>query len=182
LAEVIILDRFYHPMRGLFVGRFQPLHKGHLHIMMEALKEVDSLIVGVGSAERSHTPDDPFTAGERIEMVLEAAKESSVQHRILPVPIRDIDRYSIWVAHVVSLVPSFSVVYTNNPLTSSLFRNAGYEVRGTALVERGQLSGENIRRMMREGGVWEELVPESVAGYMRSIDAVRRVKGERYGS
>jgi nicotinamide-nucleotide adenylyltransferase len=164
-------------MRGLFIGRFQPLHHGHLHIMKKALEEVDHLIVGIGSAENSHTPEDPFTAGERMEMVLRAAKESSIGDRILPVPIRDLDRYTIWVAHVASLVPDFSVVYSNNPLTSRLFRQAGYEVRGTALVDRTHLSGVNVRRLMWEGGCWQELVPDSIAAYLTEIDAVKRIKG-----
>jgi nicotinamide-nucleotide adenylyltransferase len=178
LVEVIMMYPFHHIMRGLFVGRFQPLHKGHMHIIIKALEEVDTLIVGIGSAESSHTPEDPFTAGERMEMVLRAAEEYSLECRVLPVPIRDINRYSVWVAHVVSLVPSFSVVYTNNPLTASLFGNAGFEVKGTALVDRTHLSGINVRRVIQDGGSWRELVPLSVADYLEGIDAIKRVKVE----
>ncbi|MEM3766696.1 MAG: adenylyltransferase/cytidyltransferase family protein, partial [Candidatus Bathyarchaeia archaeon] len=31
--------------RGLFVGRFQPFHKGHLHVIKEILSEVDELVI-----------------------------------------------------------------------------------------------------------------------------------------
>ena len=54
---------------GLFVGRFQPFHNGHLAAVKHALKNVDYLYIVVGSAQRSHERDNPFTAGERIMMI-----------------------------------------------------------------------------------------------------------------
>ncbi|HIQ38838.1 MAG TPA: nicotinamide-nucleotide adenylyltransferase, partial [Methanothermococcus okinawensis] len=56
-------------MRGFLIGRWQPFHKGHLSIIEEISKEVDELIIGIGSAQKSHTLNDPFTAGERIMMI-----------------------------------------------------------------------------------------------------------------
>ena len=55
--------------RALFVGRFQPFHNGHIHAIGEILEESDELIIVVGSAQMSHEPDNPFTAGERLEMI-----------------------------------------------------------------------------------------------------------------
>ena len=40
--------------RGLFVGRFQPFHLGHLDMVKYALTEVDELIIVIGSAQDSH--------------------------------------------------------------------------------------------------------------------------------
>jgi len=53
-------------MRGLLVGRMQPVHLGHLQVIRRILDEVDEVIIGVGSAQLSHTIKDPFTAGERV--------------------------------------------------------------------------------------------------------------------
>lgn len=55
--------------RGLFVGRFQPFHLGHLMAIKDVLEEVDELVIVIGSAQCSHDVDDPFTAGERLVMV-----------------------------------------------------------------------------------------------------------------
>jgi len=162
-------------MRGLFVGRFQPLHNGHMFIIEKALEDVDELIVGIGSAESSHTMADPFTAGERCEMVLRAT--SSLGRRVVPIPVRDVNRYSIWVQHVNSIVPPYDFVYSNNPLTRELFSDAGTEVRGTAIVDRTALSGDNIRRVMREGGDWKALVPAPVADFIEEAGLLRRVVG-----
>ena len=37
---------------GIFIGRFQPLHNAHLHIIKEALLDVDHLLLFIGSAGR----------------------------------------------------------------------------------------------------------------------------------
>ncbi|MEM2975778.1 MAG: adenylyltransferase/cytidyltransferase family protein, partial [Candidatus Bathyarchaeia archaeon] len=47
--------------RGLFVGRFQPFHLGHLTAVKNILKSVDELVIIVGSAQYSHRLDNPFT-------------------------------------------------------------------------------------------------------------------------
>jgi len=46
--------------RGLFVGRFQPFHKGHLKAMKDILEKVDELVIVVGSSQYSHTMDNPL--------------------------------------------------------------------------------------------------------------------------
>ena len=149
---------------------------GHAQIIAEALEQVDELIVGIGSAERSYTENNPFTAGERMEMVLRFSGD-----RTIPVPIRDINRYSVWVSHVTSLVPSFDVVFSNNPLTIKLFEEASVEVRSTKLVERSRFSGTYVRKVMLEGGDWSKLVPDPVKKFILEIDGVSRMK-EIYGS
>ena len=50
---------------GLFVGRFQPFHNGHLAAVRYALDRVDYLYIVVGSAQKSHERYNPFTAGEQ---------------------------------------------------------------------------------------------------------------------
>jgi nicotinamide-nucleotide adenylyltransferase len=162
-------------MRGLFIGRFQPFHKGHAAIVESALEQVESLIVVIGSAECSHTPDNPFTAGERIQMILHAGDELGWGGRLVPVPVRDVNRYAVWVDHVLSYVPSPDVVFSNNPITKLLFREKGIEVRSTPLIERTELSGTSIRSRMVSGEKWENSVPDSVAAYINSVKGVERM-------
>ena len=32
---------------GLYIGRFQPFHKGHLSVVREAMKQCDTLVIAV---------------------------------------------------------------------------------------------------------------------------------------
>ncbi|MBV9668355.1 MAG: adenylyltransferase/cytidyltransferase family protein, partial [Nitrososphaeraceae archaeon] len=63
--------------RGLFVGRFQPFHLGHLATIKFALSHIEELVVVIGSAQKSHEIRNPFTAGERIQMIKDSLNEDS---------------------------------------------------------------------------------------------------------
>ena len=90
--------------------------------------------------------------------------------------MEDLNRYSVWVAHVVSLVPPFKRVYTNNPMTRRLFEEAGYEVRRSPMYNRSVYSGTEVRRRIAAGEEWRPLVPEAVAEVIDAIDGVGRIK------
>jgi nicotinamide-nucleotide adenylyltransferase len=159
------------------IGRWQPPHKGHLEIFKRILHEVDELIIGVGSAQESHTLENPFTAGERILMLIRALAEEGVDlTHVYIIPIPDVNNNAIWVSHVVSLSPPFSVVYSGNPLVRRLFKEAGFETRTPPPIKRKEYWGTEIRDRMIKGKRWEELVPKSVLEVMREIKAVERLR------
>jgi nicotinamide-nucleotide adenylyltransferase len=160
--------------RGLFVGRFQPLHLGHISVLEGIREEVDRLVVVVGSSQYSHSRENPFTAGERVWMLDDALRERNLSATVLPVP--DINRNSLWVSHVETFVPPFDVCYMNNPLPKRLFREAGYEVRTFDLVERDRYEATQIRQRMLDGDSWRELVPDPVARVIEEIEGVRRLE------
>lgn len=55
------------PLRiGIYPGTFDPITKGHLHIIKRASRQVDKLIVGVASNARKNPR---FTLEERLDMV-----------------------------------------------------------------------------------------------------------------
>lgn len=161
-------------MRGLLIGRYQPFHKGHLEVLREALSRCDELIVGIGSAQESHTIENPFTVGERIEMIRRCLGKKDLARTII-VPISDINRYAIWVSHVRSQVPPFQVVFTNNPLTRSLFEEKGFKVLSTKMYDREKYSGTKIRELMMKRGRWADLVPKQIVPYLRKLDANNRL-------
>ena len=61
-------------MKALFVGRFQPLHKGHLQVFQNISKEYDEVIIGIGSSQYSDTSKNPFTSKEG-KLMLEKSLE-----------------------------------------------------------------------------------------------------------
>ncbi len=160
---------------GLFLGRFQPFHNGHLEVIREIAGKVDKLVIGIGSAQDSHTLEDPFTAGERHLMISETLDELGIQNYFL-IPIVDINRYSVWVSHVRSLVPPFQVIFTNNDLTARLFSEAGTEVIRPKLYSREVYSGRKVRGVILKGGEWRSLVPAGTARVIEAVDGVKRLR------
>ena len=108
-------------VRGILIGRMQPVHNGHMQVISKILEEVDEIIIGIGSAQLSHELKDPFTAGERIVMMSQALADAGVDSsRYYIIPMQDINFNAIWVSHVKMLTPPFSFVYSGNHLVKQL--------------------------------------------------------------
>ncbi len=157
--------------RALIIGRFQPIHNGHMEMIRRAAKRYE-LIIAIGSPLKSHTVDNPFTGGERYEMILRALRDEGIEAHIIPVP--DIEYNGVWASHVMSLCPPFDMVLSNNPLTIELF-SPYKRVMETSMFSRKEYSGKEIRRRMIEGEPWEELVPNAVAEYIKEIGGDERI-------
>jgi nicotinamide-nucleotide adenylyltransferase len=163
--------------RGLYVGRFQPFHMGHLSAIKDVMKEVDELAIVIGSAQYSHNLTNPFTAGERLVMVRRALEESGVDtKRIWIVPVPDVHLHMMWVSSVEGYTPHFDIVYSNEPLTRRLFTESGYKVKPIRFFDRKDYSSTQIREKMVKDQNWEKLVPKSVATFLKEIDGVNRLK------
>lgn len=162
---------------ALLIGRYQPFHNGHLEVVKQILKECDVLVIGIGSAQDSHTKDNPFTGGERLSMISEALADEGVPlHRYIIVPIPDINNNALWVSHVKAFCPPFDVAYTRNPLSKRLFEEAGMRVKEQPLFDRHKYSGTAIREKMLKGDNWEGLVPKGVARVIMKVGGVERMK------
>ena len=81
-----------------------------------------------------------------------------------------------WVDYVISLVPKFDVVFSNNPLTRELFSKAGYTVKKTPIFKRYKYSGNEIRRRMVYNEKWQDLVPEPIFSFIKNIKGDARIK------
>ena len=163
--------------RGLYVGRFQPFHLGHLKAIQGVLKEVEELALVIGSAQYSHNVSNPFTAGERLVMTRRALREAGVDSsRTWIVPVPDVHLHMLWVAALEGYTPRFNVVYSNEPLTCRLFTEAGYKVKSVRFYERKIYASTLIREKMLKDKSWTTLVPESVAKFIIEIDGVNRLR------
>ena len=164
-------------IRGILIGRMQPVHNGHMQVIKRILNEVDEIIIGIGSAQLSHELKDPFTAGERIVMMNQALSDAGVDSsRYYIIPMQDINFNAIWVSHVKMLTPPFSIVYSGNSLVKQLFSEEGYEVRQPPLYDRLHLSGTEVRKRILEDSNWQELVPEATVNLINEIDGTERLK------
>ncbi|MGQ9530051.1 MAG: nicotinamide-nucleotide adenylyltransferase [Candidatus Bathycorpusculaceae bacterium] len=163
--------------RGLYVGRFQPFHLGHLNAIKGILGKVDELVIVIGSAQYSHNLNNPFTAGERLFMIRKALEEAGIElSKVWIVPVPDVHLHMMWVSAVEGYTPSFDVVFSNEPLTRRLFIEAGYDVRAIPFYERELYSSTEIRERMLKNKSWEKLVPKIVAEFIKQIDGVKRLR------
>jgi|TARA_B100001964_G_scaffold245759_1_gene335636 nicotinamide-nucleotide adenylyltransferase len=163
-------------MRGLLIGRFQPFHKGHIYVVKKILKEVDELIICIGSSQLSHTLNNPFTAGERLMMIANSLAGNKIVKKCYIIPIQDVNNNSLWVSHVQSLTPPFDKVYSGNVLVKRLFREVGLEVTTPPLFNRKEYSGTEIRRRMILGEQWESLILKTVKEVIKEVKGIERIR------
>jgi len=165
-------------MRAVFPGRFQPFHLGHLAVIELLLSKYDEVIVIVGSGKDSHSIYNPFTAGERIEMLKNGLKEFNADFRRLIIfPILDSFTGKIWIRNVEQYSPKFDVVVSGNPLVVTTAKEAGYLVDLPPMFNRDMYSATKIRKLMLEGNEgWSELVPKSVYSFIKKIKGDERLR------
>jgi len=159
---------------GLFIGRFQPLHKGHFLILRQIAKQVEKLVIGLGSSQYANEPRNPFSAAERQEMIKRATKEAGVGHyKIVEIP--DILEDDLWVRHVKKIVGKFDMSWSGDESVIELFKKAGEPV--TVIKKFPGLSGTRVRRFICRGLPWRRFVPPSVSKYLSEIKGVKRIRG-----
>jgi nicotinamide-nucleotide adenylyltransferase len=166
-------------------GRFQPFHRGHLEYMRGAAERCDELWVGITNPDPArvkpeesdpvrHLPEsNPYSYGERMLMVKAAARDLGLDDdrvHVIPFPVNEPE---LWPAYVPEGVTQYIRLFSEWGGTKlDRFREAGYEV---VVLDEGvekAISGADVREALREGGDWETLVPDGVAGVIRSLDRV----------
>jgi len=149
-------------MIALFIGRFQPFHSGHLSVIekMQSDPGIEKIVIGVGSAQYSDTPENPFTFAMRKEMIFESIKNILVKpFSIIAVP--DIHNPPFWVEHVKKTVGDFDLVYTGNDFVRDLFLEKKFVVR--PIAKDIAISATELRALIEnKQSAWEKFVPTPV--------------------
>jgi nicotinamide-nucleotide adenylyltransferase len=157
-------------VRGLVVGRFQPLHKGHAALIRHAQERCGEVAVAIGSSQAKPSLRNPFTAAERRQML--AAAFPGVAAFEVP----DIQDASRWVAHCLAITGPVARVFGNDDATLDLFEMEGHPVERPGLVEREQYEATAIRALIAEGDrAWLKAVPPPVAELLLKWDAPKRL-------
>ena len=161
--------------RVLFVGRFQPFHRGHLSVIQDLLEEFDQVIVAIGSSDKFRTPDNPFTVGERHAMVKETLEDLGVSHdRFKVVPLPDIGDDDKWPKHVTDTCPNFQILISGNPKVQELFKKrTRKEIREPKLKYR--ISATDVREAIGKGEDLVKYLPKPVIAFLQKIGAARKI-------
>lgn len=98
---------------AVYIGRFNPFHRGHAYVLEQALKTYKLVIVLIGSSGQARAPKNPFTFAERKEMIEAWQVHSGVgfdpktRHTNLVIlPSRDVASNNVWIKSVQHSVKS----------------------------------------------------------------------------
>ena len=163
---------------ALFIGRFQPLHHGHIFILNKILKNYKKLKIGIGSSQLSKIKSDPFTYEERLNFISSALKERGInpnKFEIFPIP--DIFNANKWVDHVISIVGEFNTIFSNSDWVRQLFQNKGRNIGEKIEIFKKKYNGSNVRKLIsKENKIWTSLVPKEVVELIEDFNGIERIK------
>jgi bifunctional NMN adenylyltransferase/nudix hydrolase len=89
---------------AVFIGRFEPLHLGHLAILEQGFEKADKIIVVLGSHNVARNIKSPWSSEERKEMIL-SALAPELQGRVEFVFLRDhLYNENLWIVELQNKV------------------------------------------------------------------------------
>lgn len=93
------------PLMSFVLGRFQPLHLGHVDLIEAALAAGEKTVIMIGSATESRSLDNPFTYEERRQLIADHFVKEVADGKLVFEPVRDMKyRDADWEKHVASIV------------------------------------------------------------------------------
>lgn len=163
---------------GLIIGRFQPLHNGHIYLIKKAFEYVKFLKIGVGSSQFSDEPKNPFSYDIRKLFIDLSMSDENIHPRlfkIYPIP----DRFDIykWIDTVFETVGDFDAIFTNNLWIGRLFQQRNKIMIYGLKYDFERFKGTHVRDLLfNNKAEWTKLVPHSVARYITDPEILKQIK------
>lgn len=158
--------------RAAFLGRFQPFHRGHHHVVETYRTRYEDLVLVIGSAQTARTPRNPLSAAERRSIIRACHPDLPIVN--LPDEARGEAGYPDW-AEQLATETRADVVISRNDLVTRLVREyTDARVEPQPLLRPEEYSGTEIRRRIRAGDRWRDLVPDCCVDVVAEyVDVIR---------
>ena len=150
---------------GIFIGRFQPVHKGHIHAIGIAASQVEKLYILVGSANQCRSIRNPWTFDERRQMLqLKLHSERITNYEIIP--LND-HKYSDtqWMSDVRATIEHFNMgspVLFGHMKEGNDYLKWFPELKFKSIEAQYSINATQIREQMFRDN--DPLMPETVRG------------------
>jgi len=154
---------------GLFIGRFQPFHKGHVSAVEYILKNCDKLIILIGSPKKFGKEYNPFTLEQRKKMI-KLALPKKVLEKCEIIEVKDYGNDKKWASAVEK--NKFKTVFTNNPHVEKCLKK--HEIKNIPVTV--DCNATMVRRKMYLNQNWQDCVPKKVNTYLEKINAEKTMQ------
>ena len=159
------------------MGRFQPFHLGHLDLVKQILNQCDEVIIAITSSQFNYLEKDPFTAGERIEMIHKTLQTENIDiNKCYVLAIENQFNIATWASYLKASLPKFDRVFSGNPYVAMLLADSGIKVIDPKFLKRDKYNATHIRELIATKSDWENYVPNAVAEIINQINGINRIK------
>ncbi|MEK6967944.1 MAG: adenylyltransferase/cytidyltransferase family protein [Nanoarchaeota archaeon] len=160
---------------AVFIGRFQPLHNGHVQALREISKNVTKIIIIIGTPKNKRNIDfnNPLTTAERKSILKSVLKYLKLNAKIKVQ--RDVGINSIWKKEIEEKIPKNAVIFSGNKNVISLFG----EKRTVRIKKKVIVSGTLIRKWMAlRKSKWKQFVPKKTVPLLTKFRMEERLSGQ----
>lgn len=162
----------------LFITRCQPgFHDGHIDSINEAFDhEIDHIIIGVGSADKEFTKDNPFTFDERKHMIELSLKACLPDKHIEIYPIPHSNDSEQRKHYILNNLPHFDCLISSNPMVREWFKWVDITFFQTSVTTNTRASVIRNKLSMGDYVYISQVLPETVVDYLKEIKADSRLR------
>lgn len=162
---------------GVYWGRFNPPHKGHIKMLQEFLGRVDRVIVAIGRCQASRTKQDPFSGEERQQLWEAYLDETGVDRsRIDFVLVQEHGDYLDSVKRLLATLPRFDVLFADKEQVKEAMNRLGKGGMIAPFEREGEVSATMLRDAIAHDHEWTSLTGASVAALIKELGGVARIK------
>jgi nicotinamide-nucleotide adenylyltransferase len=144
-------------MKVGFLGRFQPLHKGHHKVIEDHRDEYGEFKVIIGSSGEERTEDNPLSFEERKDLIQTCFPDIEVIG--VEDETKDEEGNRKWIQKIEDT--GIDAVISQNDLVQMLVGEyTDLKLIEQEMHDKGIYSGTETRRRIRSGEEWRYLVPK----------------------
>ncbi len=169
---------------GVVIGRFQPVHLGHLYMIRQALSRCHKVLIMIGSAYRAPTVKNPFCFDDRQQLIQACLQQidASYLDRVKILPLEDqMYNESKWINTVRSIVSQYcqqpeQVALVAHDKDASTYYLAHFpEWQFVALDNYHDISATPVRDAWFVGELWQnriwiEQLPQQTIAFLQSFE------------
>lgn len=151
---------------ALYVGRFQPIHWGHVKVIQSMIKDGYNPIIVVGSSQEVKSEKNPLDITTRIELLTDLMAYIK-PNKFHIIPLSDISVDADWVPYVLNNVKFITghtptVFYGGDEVALSLFKEAGMVSKKIDRVAL-EISATMVRDYIKkEDCQWKVYIPSPI--------------------
>ncbi|PJA46976.1 hypothetical protein CO172_03415 [Candidatus Uhrbacteria bacterium CG_4_9_14_3_um_filter_36_7] len=160
----------------LFIGRFQPFHKGHLMVLKGMVKVCGRVVIGIENPNAPFSFENPFSFEERKEMIQRSLQDEDLIPKfnidLIAIPDHALDK--TWADQCLQTVQDVDTIWTGNEDVKKCFEDKNVKIQ--MIKEVPGISSTIIREAIKNSEDWKKKVPDAVVQVIVEVGGVQRMR------
>ena len=164
-------------MKTVYLGRFQPFHKGHKNVV-EKYREEKDLKIAIGSTDKKREQENPLSFEERKEIIHSCFPDLQI------IGIEDEGKTEEgnrkWAKKIERKTGAEALITRNDLVKRLITEHTDIQVIEPEKIGPDSYSGSEVRRRIQSGEEWRYLVPNCCQKQIKKYSNIIKKSGIEY--